>query len=93
MYDRRDERREERVERREERNHKSPQRRKSCEQCLERPVRGFISTISGGFTGGGVSSSARKKHLRNIQTINTIFKKISMPPYALRTMLCWGGPR
>lgn len=32
----------------------------------DRPVRGVINTISGGFSGGGSTSSARKRHLRTL---------------------------
>jgi len=35
-------------------------------------LRGTINTISGGFASGGSTSSARKKHLRHIQSINHI---------------------
>jgi len=35
-------------------------------------VRGVINTITGGFAGGGSSASARKKHLRVVQAVNTI---------------------
>jgi len=36
------------------------------------PLRGTISTISGGFASGGSTSSARKRHIRHIQSINHI---------------------
>ena len=36
------------------------------------PLRGTINTISGDFASGGSTSSARKKHLRHIQSINYI---------------------
>jgi len=36
------------------------------------PLRGTINTISSGFASGGSTSSARKKHLRYIQSINHI---------------------
>ncbi|XP_014523041.1 uncharacterized protein LOC106779453 [Vigna radiata var. radiata] len=42
------------------------------EHVRERPIRGRIDTISGGFAGGGVSSSARKRHLRNLRSINNV---------------------
>ncbi|XP_017416619.1 uncharacterized protein LOC108327426 [Vigna angularis] len=35
----------------------------------ERSVRGRIDTISGGFEGGGTSSSAQKRHLRSLKTV------------------------
>ena len=47
------------------------------------PLRGTINTISGGFARGGSTSSARKKHLRDIQSINHIthsHHKRRMPP-------------
>ncbi|XP_068482612.1 uncharacterized protein [Phaseolus vulgaris] len=53
--------------------------RRSRERSLGRPVRGFINTISGGFS-GKESSSARKQHWRSIRTINHIFKKRTLPP-------------
>ncbi|XP_017420333.1 uncharacterized protein LOC108330359 [Vigna angularis] len=39
-------------------------RSKSRSRSRERPLRGHINTISGGFAGGGSSSSARKRHMR-----------------------------
>lgn len=46
-----------------------------------RPIRGRINTISGGFTGGGPSASARKRHVRALQSVNNVQKvKKSMPP-------------
>jgi len=47
------------------------------------PLRGTINTISGGFASGGFTSSARKKHLRHIQSINHIthsHHRRRMPP-------------
>ncbi|XP_014515523.1 uncharacterized protein LOC106773338 [Vigna radiata var. radiata] len=38
----------------------------------ERPLRGIINTISGGFAGGGPSSAARKRHLRSLLNVNGI---------------------
>jgi len=52
-FDRRHERRDRRVERREKINCQSPQRRRSRERSLGRPVRDFINTISRSFVGGG----------------------------------------
>ncbi|XP_014491061.1 uncharacterized protein LOC106753722 [Vigna radiata var. radiata] len=37
-----------------------------------RPLRGVINTISGGFAGGGASSAARKRHLRNLHSVNKV---------------------
>jgi len=83
-FERRDdsrcERKEGRMERRDERGYHNPQRRKSCGRSLTRPVRSFINTISRGFVGGGMSSSARKRHLMNARFVNHIFKKRSLPP-------------
>jgi len=53
--------------------------RRSRERSLGRPVRGFINTISGGFS-GKESSSARKEYWRSIRTINHIFKRRTLPP-------------
>jgi len=47
------------------------------------PLRGTINTISGGFASGGSTSSARKRHLRHIQSINHIthsHHRRRMPP-------------
>ncbi|XP_014490793.1 uncharacterized protein LOC106753489 [Vigna radiata var. radiata] len=42
--------------------------------------RGRIDTISGGFVGGGASSSARKRHLQNLRSVHTIVRNpLSMP--------------
>ncbi|XP_020221030.1 uncharacterized protein LOC109803766 [Cajanus cajan] len=45
-------------------------------------LRRVINTIAGGFAGGGSSSSARKRHLRAIQSVNAIGRAspIRMPP-------------
>ncbi|XP_052171626.1 uncharacterized protein LOC127787603 [Diospyros lotus] len=40
-----------------------------------------IDTISGGFTGGGESSSARKQHLRAVMSINNTEKKPRRIPH------------
>ncbi|XP_014492736.1 uncharacterized protein LOC106755146 [Vigna radiata var. radiata] len=41
---------------------------------------GRIDTISGGFAGGGASSSARKRHLRNLRSVHMIARNpLSMP--------------
>ncbi|XP_014489690.1 zinc finger CCCH domain-containing protein 13-like [Vigna radiata var. radiata] len=42
------------------------------EHVRERPIRGQIDTISGGFVGGGVSSSAQKRHLRSLRSVNNV---------------------
>ena len=45
-------------------------------------VRGVINTIAGGFVGGRPSASARRKHLRAVQSINVVSMPIRrrMPP-------------
>jgi len=50
------------------------------------PLCGTINTISGGFASGGSTSSARKRHLHHIQSINHIthsHHKRRMPPIIL----------
>ena len=77
---RRVERRGGRPEARNERGYQNTQLvRRSREICLGRPVRGFINTISGGFS-GKESSSARKQYWRNVRTINHVFKRRTLPP-------------
>jgi len=46
------------------------------------PLRGTINTISEGFTGGGRSSSSRKKHLRAVQSVHAVSGRTirRMPP-------------
>jgi len=46
------------------------------------PLRGTINTISGGFASGGSTSSARKRHLRHIQSINHITHSHLQTSYA-----------
>ncbi|WVY97056.1 hypothetical protein V8G54_029207 [Vigna mungo] len=42
--------------------------------------KGRIDTISGGFAGGGASSSARKRHMRNLYSVHTIARNpLTMP--------------
>jgi len=66
------------------RSRRSPRRSRSRNQ--ERPLRGYINTISGGFAGGGSSSAARKRHVRALKSVHLIEKKIrSMPPSHSRT--------
>ncbi|XP_020225182.1 uncharacterized protein LOC109807065 [Cajanus cajan] len=47
----------------------------------DRP-RKVINTIAGGFTGGGATSSARKRHLRAVRSINSVnqLKTPTIPP-------------
>jgi len=51
------------------------------------PLRSTINTISDGFTSGGSTSSARKRHLRHIQSINHITHSLgkTFPPAATLT--------
>ncbi|WVZ15676.1 hypothetical protein V8G54_013242 [Vigna mungo] len=47
----------------------------------DRPLRGVFNTISGGFAGGGPSSAARKRHVRNLHSVNRAeTARRSMPP-------------
>ncbi|XP_027927449.1 uncharacterized protein LOC114184336 [Vigna unguiculata] len=61
------------------RAHHSPRRSRS--RSHDKPLRGYINTISGGFAGGGSSSAARKRHVRALKSVHLVEKKIrSMPP-------------
>ncbi|XP_022634739.1 uncharacterized protein LOC106756924 [Vigna radiata var. radiata] len=42
---------------------------RSRSRSAERVVRGVINTILGGFAGGGSTSAARKRHLRNLRSV------------------------
>ncbi|XP_047152768.1 uncharacterized protein LOC124824381 [Vigna umbellata] len=54
---------------------------RSRSRSRERPLRGHINTISGGFAGGGLSSSSRKRHVRALQSVHLVDKpRHSMPP-------------
>ncbi|XP_017428604.2 uncharacterized protein LOC108336643 [Vigna angularis] len=56
-------------------------RSKSRSRSRDRPLRGHINTISGGFTGGGSSSSAQKRHVRALQSVHSVDKpRRTMPP-------------
>jgi len=69
------ERRRGRPEARNERGYQNTQSvRRSRERSLGRPMRDFINTISGGFS-GKESSSARKKILENCQNSQSCFEK------------------
>ncbi|XP_017428565.1 uncharacterized protein LOC108336606 [Vigna angularis] len=46
----------------------------------ERLVRGRINTISGGFAGGGASSSACKRHLRSLKTVHMVDRQSRSTP-------------
>ncbi|XP_047174666.1 uncharacterized protein LOC124842265 [Vigna umbellata] len=61
------------------RSKRRPSRSRS--RSRERPLRGHINTILGGFAGGGSSSSARKRHVRALQSVHLVDKpRRSMPP-------------
>jgi len=60
-----------------------PPRRQSPPSISQGPsVRGVINTIAGGFAGGGITSTARKRHLRIVQSVNAISRPLAkkMPP-------------
>jgi len=40
-----------------------------------KPIWGVINTISGGFIGGGVSSSSRKRHVRSSRTTHSTYER------------------
>lgn len=43
---------------------------RSRSKSRERSVKGIINTIFGGFAGGGSTVSARKRHFRNLHSVN-----------------------
>ncbi|XP_052724090.1 uncharacterized protein LOC128193934 [Vigna angularis] len=54
--------------------------RRSRSRSREQPLRGVINTISGGFAGGGPSTSTRKRHLRSLHSVNPVeMVRRSMP--------------
>ncbi|XP_017416582.2 uncharacterized protein LOC108327381 [Vigna angularis] len=56
-------------------------RSRSHSRSHDRPLRGHINTISGGFAGGGSSSSAQKCHMRALQFVHSVDKsRRTMPP-------------
>ncbi|XP_014492445.1 uncharacterized protein LOC106754892 [Vigna radiata var. radiata] len=55
-------------------------RSRSRGRAYDRPARGRIDTISRGFAGGGASSSTRKRHLRNLQSVHNVSRHhLSIP--------------
>ena len=52
----------------------------------EKPLRGVINYIAGGFAGRGSTASARKKYVRAIQSVNAvlIYPRRRMPPITFR---------
>ncbi|XP_047155556.1 uncharacterized protein LOC124826699, partial [Vigna umbellata] len=46
----------------------------------ERSIRGRIDTISGGFAGGGLSTSARKRHLRHLKSVHMVDRRTRSIP-------------
>ncbi|XP_014524144.1 uncharacterized protein LOC106780374 [Vigna radiata var. radiata] len=61
---------------------RSPSRHRSRSRPGERDltVKGRIDTISGGFAGGGASSSAQKRHLRSLHSVHSVVRNpVSMP--------------
>ncbi|XP_047146895.1 uncharacterized protein LOC124819420 [Vigna umbellata] len=64
-----------------ERPRSERRRSQSHNRSRERPLRGHINTISGGFAGGGSSSSARKRHVRALQSVHLVDRpRCTMPP-------------
>ncbi|XP_014499530.1 uncharacterized protein LOC106760626 [Vigna radiata var. radiata] len=56
------------------------ERSRSRPQKRDPTPRGRIDTISGGFAGGGASSSARKRHVRSLRSVHNIVRNpLSMP--------------
>ena len=50
--------------------HRGQQAQEDRRQDDRPPLRGTINTISGGFAGGGNSSSSRKRHLRAVHSVH-----------------------
>jgi len=61
------------------RAHRSPRRSRS--RSRDKPLRGYINTISGGFAGGGSSSSAWKRHVRVLKSVHLVEKKVRSMPH------------
>ncbi|XP_014515665.1 uncharacterized protein LOC106773494 [Vigna radiata var. radiata] len=56
-------------------------RSRSRDEGQRRPLRGIINTISGGFAGGGHTSSARKRSIRALRAVHAVdVQKRTMPP-------------
>ncbi|XP_017431886.1 uncharacterized protein LOC108339258 [Vigna angularis] len=66
---------------RNERPRSERRRSRSRSRSREHPLRGHINTISGGFAGGGSSSSARKRHIRALHSVHLVDRpQRTMPP-------------
>jgi len=52
----------------------------------EKPLRGVINYIVGGFVGGGSTAFARKKYVRAVQSVNAtfVYQRRRMPPITFR---------
>ncbi|XP_014524463.1 uncharacterized protein LOC106780680 [Vigna radiata var. radiata] len=61
---------------------RSPLSHRSHSRLREREpiIKGRIDTISRGFAGGGASSSARKRHLRNLHSIHSVIRSPAAMP-------------
>jgi len=47
------------------------------------PPKKIINAIAGGFNGGEVSYSSRKRHIRNLHSINIFGRKKTMSPITI----------
>ncbi|XP_027905607.1 uncharacterized protein LOC114165139 [Vigna unguiculata] len=78
-WEKRREREPDRRRRESSRAHRSPRRSRS--RSRDKPLRGYINTISGGFAEGGSSSSARKRHVRALKSVHLVEKKVRSMPH------------
>lgn len=54
---------------------------RSCSRSNDRPLHGHINMISSGFVGGGSSTSARKRHVRALNSVHVVDRpRRTMPP-------------
>jgi len=62
------------------------QRQRADDNVTQEPknpaLKGVINTIAGGFTGGGCTTTTRRKHLRAVQAVNAVTSPLRrrMPP-------------